>query len=221
MPDNKQLRQTAFVARIADLKGGRYVKEEGWEPNYILTKNAKISRTNVIGVIISKADSPDANFKNIIIDDGSGNINVRNFENNDMFTSLNVGDTVLIVGRPREFSNEKYILPEIIRKIENKRWLLYRKGELNLFDLRNNDYEATAPAIHEETDEEFVKEESMKESVADRIVKFVKNNDKGKGVDMEEIVNYMKNPECENIIQFLLKQGEIFELMPGKVKVLE
>ena len=32
---NQQKRQIAYKVRINDLLGGKYVKEEGWNPNYI------------------------------------------------------------------------------------------------------------------------------------------------------------------------------------------
>ena len=46
MPE-PQKRQIACKAKIADLINGEYIKEEGWTPNYIITKQGKhISRIN-------------------------------------------------------------------------------------------------------------------------------------------------------------------------------
>jgi len=223
MVDSKQLRQTAFISKIVDLKKGKYIKEDGWEPNYILTQKAKINRANLMGVIISKTDSPDSNTKNIVIDDGSGNINVRSFENTGILDAASVGDVITIIGRPREYGGEKYLLPEIIKKVTDKKWLIYRQKELDLFNLKNeNINDETLGDSVESAAEELVQEEAIKkESDSDRIITFIKQNDSGDGVDIEQITQMINNPETEKIISLLLKQGEIFELKPGRVKVLE
>ena len=128
-------RQIAYKVKISDLITGHYVKEEGWEPNYVVTKKGNISRANIIGVIV--LTSSEGSAPSITIDDGSGQIIVRNFENPKIFENLNLGDPVLIIGRPRDF-NGIYIIPEIIKKIENKKWLDVRKKELD-FDFKNEE----------------------------------------------------------------------------------
>ena len=69
----------------------------------------------MIGVIVQKSELN--NYKTLTIDDGTGKISARAFENNVLLDKTDVGDVVLIIGRPREFSSEKYILIEIIKKI--------------------------------------------------------------------------------------------------------
>ncbi len=66
MPE-PQKRQIACKARIADLINGQYVKEEGWTPNYIITKQGKhISRINLIGTVISKTEE-GLNYQSIVV----------------------------------------------------------------------------------------------------------------------------------------------------------
>ena len=117
-------RETAIKCHIKDLLDGRFIKREGWEPSYIETKRGNISRVNIIGAIIKKEGEV------LILDDGTGQIIIRSFEQDNKIAKTNVGEIQLIIGRPREFGDEKYIVPEIIKKIENSSWIMYRKLEL-------------------------------------------------------------------------------------------
>src|SRR3989338_4303368 len=131
----KQQRQVAVICCVKDILEGEYKREEGWLPNYILTKsNYKVSRTNIIGVVIEvNLFEPGKNsYSQIILDDGSGRISARLFEEFDKLRGINVSNIVLVIGRPREFGNEKYLLLEIIKKIDDKRWADVRKLELSM-----------------------------------------------------------------------------------------
>ena len=49
----KQQRQVAIICCVKDILEGEYKREEGWLPNYVLTKsNYKVSRANMIGVVV-------------------------------------------------------------------------------------------------------------------------------------------------------------------------
>ena len=64
------------------------------------------------------------------------------------------------------------------------------------------------------------KEEIIDESPKNKILKLIKGLDKGNGVSIEEIT--LKDVEgVDKIVDSLLKKGDIFELKPGKLKVLE
>ena len=119
MPE-PQRRQVAYKVRIKDLVNGRYVKEEGWNPNYIITNDGRqINRVNLIATVVSKPTEQDINYQSIILDDGTGRISIRNFEQNNLFDNIKLGDIILLIGRPREYGNEIYILAETIKKIQN------------------------------------------------------------------------------------------------------
>ena len=214
----QQKRQIAYKARIKGLLGGRYVKEEGWTPNYIETGRRKISRVNLIGTIVSKEDIES--FQSLILDDGTGKITARSFEKNNALDNLDIGDVVLIIGRPREYSGERYVLIEIIKKIENKKWILYRKAELEneSFDEAPVSEEKSKP--NNNVEEIAVTTESVgAEPAAETVLKRIKELDKGEGADFDDVVKGIANGE--KIISSLLSEGEIFEIKPGKLKILE
>jgi RPA family protein len=202
--EKQQKRQVAYKVRVKEILDGEYVKEEGWMPNYIrLIDGAKVSRVNLVGVVVLKTE--EQNYAGIIIDDGSGKIPVRNFENSNLFDATNIGDIVLIIGRPREFG-EKYVVPEIIKKVQDPLWIEVRKLELKKPELKVNDENAVK------------KDESNPSEV---IFSLIKGEDKGDGVDVEDIIKKSNVSEADLIIRNLLEEGEIFELKPGRVKILE
>ena len=106
-------RHTAYKVRIKDIIDSKYIKGEGeWSPNYLEVGILEVSRVNLMGVLVS--NQTEQNYHNMLIDDGTGRITVRSFE--DIKNDVNVGDIVLVIGRPREYGNERYIVPEIIKK---------------------------------------------------------------------------------------------------------
>jgi len=249
-------RQVAMKVRLQDIANGTYVRVNGeWEPNFIQTTDGRtISRANVIGVVVSE---PEMN--NFVIDDGTAKVPVRIF--NDMKMDAALGDVVLLIGRPREFNQQIFIVPEIIKKIENKKWIDYRKLELSMLlkDVVEPKVETIEPvkqavepvkkqidAIEETDVDKPVSEEKIEkpqqnepevktveaatkeppadevmDNPIDKIIEIIKDMDKGDGADTEEVIDASKVSNCEQILDNLLKEGEIFEITSGKLKVLE
>ncbi|RMF54955.1 hypothetical protein D6745_03650 [Candidatus Woesearchaeota archaeon] len=206
-------RQPAIITNINNLLKGEYVRREGWEPNYIITKEGlKISRVNLIAVVVSK--SGDGEFPSIIIDDGTGKISVRSFENNRL-NDFDVGDVVLIIGRPREFGKEIFIMPEIIRKIINKKWVELRKLQLNTIIYKKPEDKSM------EESEEKKEEENISEGFIDKILNVIKSLDDGNGALIEEVISTSKIKNAEKIIKNLIEQGEVFEIRSGRIKILD
>jgi RPA family protein len=200
-----QKRQIAYKVRIGDLNKGEYVKESGWLPNYILLNAKKISRINILGVVVAVQEGG----KEFMVEDRSGRIIIRSFEEKDY--GVNVGDIIKIIGRPREFNNERYVVPEIVR-ITNRDWLRLRELELSIKEGINVQNRG------EEKKEKKVKEEIIKSSIdPEEVMKQIKLLDDGDGADYEELLEKIKD---EKIIKMLLEEGEIFEMRPGKIKIL-
>ena len=196
-----QKRQIAVKARIETLLNNEFVKKEGWEPSYILKEKTKLSRVNIIATIISKEGEP---INQIVIDDGSGRINVRSFDDEEFGQQMNIGEVALLVGRPREYGSERYLLGEIIKKVENKDWIKIRELELK----------------YEKPSEPTEKVEEKAPNTIIEIVNIIRELDDGDGANYEEVLTKTKGPEADNSIKNLLQQGEIFEIKPGKLKIL-
>ncbi|MFH1064560.1 MAG: hypothetical protein V1729_05745 [Candidatus Woesearchaeota archaeon] len=207
-------RQVAHKVRIADILNNRYVKEDGWLPNYISVGAKKVSRANILGVIVSKDAQEGSQAPNFMLDDGTGRLSLKFFEQGN---SLDVGDIVGVIGRPREFGAERYLVPEIIRKISNSKWIEVRKLELAL-SLHNTKKEehSNAPVVLD-TEEETIEETNPLSQIAE----IIKREDSGSGVSFEEISVKFSGSDPEEYVKRLLEQGDIFEVKPGRYKVLE
>lgn len=129
------VRQIAYIVQIKDILSSEYTVTEGWNPNYISVNGNHVSRTNIIGTIISdisEQDTAESKILSFDLDDGSGSINVRLFNETSANLGFAIGDTVLLIGRVREYNSERYLALEIWKKLKNKAWVEYRKKELTL-----------------------------------------------------------------------------------------
>ena len=214
-------RQVAFKVRIADILNNSYVKEDGWLPNYIAVGDRKVSRVNLLGVIVSKEiTESDVVSQNFILDDGTGRVPLRFFE---PARPLDVGDIVTVIGRPREFGADRYVVPEIIRKVSDSRWVEVRKLELAAETQRYAKSGIVNDNSLSQTEELSVETEEFTEDLSplSEIVGIIKGLDAGSGVGFEEIAVKSANPDIESAVKKLLEQGDIFEVKPGRYKVLE
>jgi hypothetical protein len=200
-----QKRQTAYKIRINDFLNSEYMKTEGFKPNFIKINNLEISRFNIICVVLQK--SALNNYDSFTVEDSSGKISARIFDDNDMASNIRIGDVVLIVGRPREFQGEKYIQIEIIKKVDPA-WAKVRKLE-SFFEKASFDANIISP------------DEGLEElGPSSKIFKIIKDLDTGNGVSVEEISS-CNIKDVDTIVEKLLREGNIFEVKPGKLKVLE
>lgn len=198
-----QKRQVAHKLQIRHLLEGTYHQKEGWEPNHLLINDQKISRINLLAVIV--AQNQDQTF-NFLLEDGTGQISLRFFDLPKKIPQI--GDTVLIIAKIREYNQERYLVPEIIKKIPQK-WLEVRKNELKNFS------SATPPPP--------LKKEPLEANQApyEYLLSLIKKLDQGQGADVEEILQKSSLPGGEELVETLLKEGDIFEISPGKVKILK
>lgn len=203
--ENLQRRHIAYKLRIKDILSSKYTKIEGVKSNYLQIKGQEVSRVNVIGVVVQKSDME--NYSGLVIDDGTGKISVRTFENNFLLNNADIGDVVLVIGRPREYLEEKYLVVEIVKKIDPL-WAKARKMELKDFNMMDE-------GVVEDKSAEGIFDESQK----NRILKMIKELDKGEGVSIDDLPSALG--DVDKIVGVLLREGDVFEVRPGKLKVLE
>lgn len=201
-------RQIAYKVKISDVLNGIFTRDE-FSAGYITLNGSNVSRVNLLATVVYKLEE-GLNFTNIVVDDGSGRIPLRTFESNHLLSKVDVGDIVLSIGRIREFNNEKYIVPEILKKIINAGWLNVRKLELSKRDVISEsltDNKDSATEIPNGIDEE--------------IYVAIRNLDSGDGASFDDVIGKVSSKDAEIMIKKLLEKGDIFEIKPGKLKVLE
>ncbi len=214
MMQETRKRQTAHKVWIADLVNGTYVKTAGeWEPNYVSVRGTPTSRVNIIGIITGKElQETQATIK---VDDGSATIEAKAWQEDiPKIADKNIGDIVIVIGKVREFNNKKQVNIEIIRKLEPS-WLKLRKEELTKEFGQVQEPKATpepaAPAAEGPVEEADARK---------LIMQAIEDLDQEDGADFFKIVEQTKLDEelVDTTVQTLLREGEIFEIKPGKLR---
>ncbi len=241
MEENNYQRNTAVKIDIMSLRQGEFIENENnMQPNYINTIFGDAYRVNIIGIVIAK----DNEFSTAIIDDGTGPITLQfNFYNRSLvsgFQSMKEGDVVVTIGRPRKYDDKVYIDPEIINILDDKAWLSLRKEEIrrqkeegfSIGNITDNKSEEKENKYNDETDyknEDQTTQQETKENdeemkdVYSIVYEIITKNDEGDGVDSDKIEREMQKMNIEDakkVIVKLLENGDIFEISPGRVKIL-
>lgn len=208
-----QKRQVAYKAKISSIINSSLIKDE-LSAGYIKINEMHVSRVNIIAMLIDKPELATSNASNFtaIIDDGTGRISLRSFESGDIFSKAEIGDTILVIGRIRDFNKEKYIIPEILKKIANFGWMNLRKKELSNASEAANDAESI--------NMDFKQRAGAVSDVNSEICSLIKRLDSGDGVNTDDIIKASGILSVEGIIKNLLESGDIFEIRPGKLKIL-
>ncbi len=218
-------RFTAVPVRISDILGCSFVRQEGWRLNYLLTPSGRrITRLNLIAVLVSRVDE-----RTLVLDDGSGVITARLLEAAPR--DYAPGDVLLLLARPGEVDGTKYVLPEIVKKLDNAGWLRVRRLEMGLKTEDPGQLAYGEPEPAEETirpgETPAPSEQpasAAAKSPAERLCAIIRELDAGGGADVclvegRAAAENISNPVT--ILQNLLEQGEIFVPRPGLVKTLE
>jgi RPA family protein len=205
--DREFKRNTAYKIKIGDLFLGKIISDND-KFSFLELGDKKILRVNIIGNIIDKYESQgERKYSFFTIDDGSGQIKIKCFgEDVDKFNKYFQGQTILVIGFLRQFNNELYISPEIMRELDT-RYLLIRKLELE------NQQESQMQNV--------TKTESI--AIKDKILNLIKESEIDNGIDLDEIIIKLKEIPSNLInqeIKFLLEEGIIFEPRPGRLRWL-
>lgn len=223
-----QGRQTAHKLWIAEIIDADYTREEGeWEPNYLDIKGIKVARVNVLGTITEVFVNSLGDYAAVTIEDGSASVAIRVFKGDiRLVTGLAIGDSILVIGRPKQYQNEIYIVPEIVRKLDNPAWIKVRKAEL--IQTRGIIQQKVQPApqeagVREVREELIANNKSLvgNEGVRQKMLNLLeKQGELGMDIDMLIQATETEEEEAEKIIEELIKEGEIYMSRPGVLKII-
>ncbi len=241
------LRQTTSRARISDIVNSNFIRKEGFEPSYVLTDSGqRISRTYLIGTIVDKFMSENANYSSITIDDDYDSIRIKAFrEQVNIFDNFNVGNLVMVIGKVRNYADENYIIPEIVKKITDpnleslhklevlKQSLIHKKNlkiikkekesfgdveKLKKYVKKQHgiDVDVVDSILETLTTEEETKEKDYKPLLLETLDRL----DEGEGIEFRKLLEESKLPEntFEEVINEILSEGVCFEPKPGIIK---
>ena len=197
-----QKRLVAYKIDVSKIVNSKFLRDE-LSAGFLQIGELKVSRVNIIGTVVHISEQNGNSVASI--DDGTGRMPLRTFEQTNILSKIEVGDLVLLVGKVREFNNEKYLIPEIIKKFENLDWMSLRKKEVSLLPLSLENLDPKEPP---------------KSPGAD-VYDLIKSMDSGDGVPIEDIIKKSDDANAEIKVSRLLEKGDIFEIRPGRLKVLE
>jgi RPA family protein len=231
------LRQPAKKVRISDVVDGKffYGNRDGMKPSYIITSiGMKVSRVNLIGVVIDKFVSEDGNYAFLTIEDGTESIRAKVFkEKVGLIDGIEKGDTVLVIGKVKEYNGEKYINLELVRKVDVNYEIL-RKLELAK-ELENwrNFTERVRNDLKEMSEEEVKKKYELDDDMLQairgsklepdykqKLLDIISKLDEGDGVEISKLFEVVSLPEStvEKILDELISEGSLYQPTPSKLK---
>ncbi len=196
-------RHIAYKFRIGAILSGKPILENE-RLKFLELNNKNIVRVNIIANVVDKfVQEVEKKYASITLDDATGQIRVKTFGDDiSKFSTLNQGDTILIIGLLKYWKNEVYISPEIIKK-KDPAFLLIRKLEIEAEEPKTIDREKLT-------------------QLKDKIIQMVKEGDKNNGIEIEKIIlDLHEHPDIINQeIKKLLEDGKVYEPRPGKLRYL-
>ena len=138
MPEQQFKRNIAYKYRIGDLLIGKPIFDAE-RFSFLDLGDKKIVRVNIVGNIVDKYESEgEKKYIFFTLDDGSGQIKLKSFGDDvAKFKEVQPGDTVVVIGVLRNFNNETYVSPEIIKE-QDPKYLLVRKLEIEKDRAKNS-----------------------------------------------------------------------------------
>lgn len=163
-------------------------------------------RIDVMGVVVAADNSRPASF---VLDDSSGLILVRRFDDQ---AAPAIGTPVCVIGRLRD-SGERYLACEVAKSIDPA-WLEVRKLELAQRPA------VTMPSPAKQPDgPNPVIPKATEERQVDLLV-LLRKLDHGSGALIDDIIAEA-GPAAEQQLRMMMSRGDIYELSPGRIKILE
>lgn len=233
----KVQRLPAKKVRICDIVDGRffYGSKEGMKPSYVITSlGMKVSRVNIVGIVIDKFISEDGNYASLTLEDGTESIRVKGFrEKVSLLEEIKKGDTVLVVGKVKEYNGEKYVNLEVVRKVDVNYETL-RKLELAKDleswkmlverirkDLKEMPEEEVKRRYGLEDDViEAIRESKVEADYKTKLLEIISKLDEGDGVEISKLFEVVSLPESsvEKILDELITEGLVYQPTPSKLK---
>jgi RPA family protein len=227
-------RSIAYKIWISELGSGPYVKQEGFNPNYVEIKGKQVSRVQILGTVVGTFTSDDGNYGAITLDDGSDTIRAKAFGPDVVkIKNAEVGQLVRFVGKVKEYNDERYLAPDFATKVDDPNWVTVWKLELG--DAPEA-VKATAEPMPETTPAQTLAETQVKKVSAQdtteqssagsedlpNFAEIIAKLDTGDGAEIDKVIAESKLDESEAKLHIvdLLKQGEVYEPRKGKLKVL-
>ncbi|MBI2107414.1 hypothetical protein HYT57_05510 [Candidatus Woesearchaeota archaeon] len=218
-------RLPAYKVWLSSINNGSYVKQTGeFTPHYIDVEGKKISRINIIATVVQKTEIEDKSYSSLTVDDGSAQIRIKTWrDDTKLLNQVNVSDILIVIGKVREYQDEIYVTPEIVKKVSSKLQILrslelykeYGKPKPLSIVLRKQISEEKSFNVEEE------KIGDNQEQKRQRLLNKIEEMDDGSGAEISKVISSsgLLESDAEKILQSMLLEGEVFNISSSKIKL--
>ena len=191
-------RLTAIRASISDVVDGEFGEDEG--PYVISPHGVEIRRVLLVGSIVDQV-AGNNNYASITLDDGTGSIRAKAWgAEADMLQNVSTNILAMMIGKIREYENEIYIQPEIVKPIDDPNILALHSYERQLAILRLGNKDAATSkkdkgalmAFDKKEESPKQKEKPEVSGLAGQILRYIIEKDNPNGVSIKEIAKHFE-----------------------------
>jgi RPA family protein len=188
----------------------------GGESESSIIKNAQFTNVKIFGTVLDKRifrSEGKVDYGVISVDDGSGfMVQVKTWgSSTKTVESIGQGDMVDVVGKVRYKDGEIYIIPEIVRRIDDPNWETVRELEIIRDHLRRKENKLARSVP-------FTRRSADLES---EILRAIERSGSNTGAEYSELINHIEHSsedEIKKTLKELLNRGKIYEPRPGRYR---
>ena len=119
-------RMTAVRTSVADIVRGTYNEENG---HHVMSpQGVELRRVVLVGFIVRQYVG-QGSFASITIDDGTETIRAKAWGETQSLEQVETNTLAMIVGKVREYEGEVYIVPEIVRHLDDANYMTLHQLE--------------------------------------------------------------------------------------------
>ncbi len=193
-------RMTAVRASVADIIHGTYIEEDGH--HVVSPQGVELRRVVLVGFIVRQYVG-QGSFASITIDDGTETIRAKAWGETQSLEQVETNTLAMIVGKVREYEGEVYIVPEIVRplddanymtlhQLERYRAILTRSGISTPSESESmGDVQETLKPTRSKGSASTSKPKSPR-TLAKKILRFIQENVSPDGVYLQDIVSHFE-----------------------------
>ncbi|MFX1605300.1 MAG: hypothetical protein ACFFDD_05280 [Promethearchaeota archaeon] len=221
-------RMTAVRASISDITNGTFSDNNG--PHVVSPFGVELRRVVLVGFVIGKIhregdDAGKKRYESITIDDGTETVGVKVWgeEDADILEGVKENILALVIGKVRMYSDEIYIMPEVVRELTDPNYMSLHLMERYKAILNRSGI--SLPETMEQHQELLTTTSSTTVSgkLANDIIAYVRLEAPPEGLPLKDIVAYFekKGQDSEKVqtkVFNLVAEGALNEVSIGQFR---
>lgn len=221
-------RMTAVRASISDITNGLFSSDNG--AHVVSPFGVELRRVVVVGFVVNKFSRPGDDtgkkrFEGITLDDGTDTIGVKVWGEEEAAKLDDVKENILalVVGRIREYNDEVYLMPEIVREMTDPNYMSLHLMERYKAVLNRSG--VSLPDTLEQQQELLSSSPAPAVSgkLANDIIAYVRLEAPPEGIPLKDIVAYFeeKGQDSEKVqtkVFNLVAEGALNEVSIGQFR---